>query len=176
MVRMLGRVDPESAARIMPRDQVRLLRALEVYFATGIPFSRFKSADDDWLRHFRWIGFSLMPDREMLYGKIAERVDAMLQQGWIEEVRRLLQTGADPGSKGFDAIGYREIIDHLGAEVAFPELRDRIARRTRNYAKRQMTWFRKEPGVFPLPGFGEDPGIVEQALARIRSTWCNEMV
>jgi tRNA dimethylallyltransferase len=82
----------------------------------------------------------------------------------------LLHEGADPKCKAFEAIGYREIINHLKGELTFEELSEQVQRRTRQYAKRQLTWFRKEPGIFWLHGFGDEPTILEQALLRIKES------
>ena len=168
LFRMLRRVDPESAARIMPRDAVRVVRALEVYFASGVRLSSLKPGDT-WRSRFRWIGLGLSPDRPILYDRIDRRVAQMLQQGWREEVAGLLQGSADPGCKAFDAIGYREVAAHLQGELDCDALLERIRQRTRNYAKRQGAWFRREQGISWLNGFGDDPNIERQALERIRS-------
>lgn len=172
LVRMLRRVDPASASRIMPRDRVRLVRALEVYFGSGVPFSKFKGGEDPWLHQFGWIGLGLSPDRQSLYDRINHRVGLMLRQGWVEEVRLLLRGGADPNCKAFEAIGYREVIRHLQGDITLDQLLEQVRIRTRQYAKRQYTWFRKEPGIYWLHGFGDDPEILRQAAARIDAVRC----
>lgn len=167
LVRMLQRVDCASAGRIQPRDHVRLLRALEVYFASGTPFSEFRTVADPWLRRFGWIGLGLSPERRILYDRIDHRVGEMLGRGWVEEVRQLLEAGADSNWKAFEAIGYREVVAHLQGKLPFEDLLQQVRRRTRQYAKRQLTWFRREQGIFWLPGLGDESPILEQALARI---------
>ncbi|MBI4455863.1 MAG: tRNA (adenosine(37)-N6)-dimethylallyltransferase MiaA [Acidobacteria bacterium] len=167
LFRMLQRVDAASASRLMPADRVRLVRALEVYFATGIPFSEFKLGLDSWLRQFRWIGLGLSPDRKVLYDRINRRVEEMLRHGWVEEVSRLLQAGANPDWKAFDAIGYREVIGHIRGTLTLDNVLEQVRRTTQRYAKRQYTWFRKEPGIYWLHGFGEDPEVLREAVAKI---------
>jgi tRNA dimethylallyltransferase len=167
LVRMLERVDPQSAARIMPRDRMRIVRALEVFFASGIPFSRFAGGQDQWLDQFCWIGLGLNPDRKSLYDKINCRVERMLRGGWLEEVSDLLAQGANPEWKAFEAIGYRQVVDYLRQGGDIDALVELIRQQTRNYAKRQWTWFRREPGIRWLPGFGEQPEIIATALEHI---------
>lgn len=168
LVRMLRRVDPASAGRIKPQDRVRIVRALEVYFLSGRPVSELRQGDD-WLERFRWMGFSLEPERSDLYGRIGARVRWMLENGWVEEVRRLLESGVDPSCKAFEAIGYRHVVDHLAGRLTCDQLEEQICLRTRQYAKRQMTWFRRERGLVRLEGGGEDPAVAGRVLKMLAS-------
>lgn len=143
----LRRRDPVTAERLMPRDRQRILRALEVLEVSGVPLSEWierKPFGDQGLPSLR-IGLTL--PRAILYDRIAVRVDRMLGCGWLDEVRRLLSSGLTPELPAFQAIGYRQLVRHLLGEVSLGEAVEELVRQTRRYAKRQETWFRKEPDV-----------------------------
>jgi tRNA dimethylallyltransferase len=153
----LARVDPEAAARVHPHDAGRIARALGVYEATGQPLSAWRRAQPF------GAGFGTAPasgsaavlavglawERAALYARVNDRVREMLARGWIEEVAGLLARGYDPRLKPLRAIGYAEIVQHLrpdeGERLPAETLAERIAQRTRHYAKRQLTWFRRHP-------------------------------
>ena len=162
--RRLQQLDPASAERIQPRDQVRVVRALEVYFASGRSLSSQRG-----LRHalegFRVEKLALSPPREALYTRINERVDQMFKEGLLEEVETLLAQGVPPDCKGFEAIGYRQAIQYLKQEIEYPEALALTARDTRRYAKRQLTWFRREPDLHWIQAFGHEKAALEQANA-----------
>ena len=145
--RELERVDPATAGRLHPHDRARITRALEIYFSTGRPISEFQRRQP-----FRSVPSSLLAvgiqwERAALYARINRRVPEMLEQGWVEEVRRILAMGFSPGLKPLQSIGYREISALLRGEREEQGLVEDIARRTRNYAKRQVAWFRNQPEV-----------------------------
>jgi tRNA dimethylallyltransferase len=140
----LKKVDPLTAERIHPNDHHRIIRALEVYLRTGIPFS--KSQKDQPLNSkYQTIYLFLDRNRDELYHRIENRVDQMLDQGLIEEVEELLQKGYSPQLKAMQGLGYQQINQYLQNTISFDEARNLIKQKTRNYAKRQLTWFRKEP-------------------------------
>jgi len=140
----LRRIDPETAARCHPNNLVRILRALEVWYATGSPLSSFHD------RH----GFSDAPYdalllclnlvRDELYRRIDRRVELMLDTGLVDEVRGLLQAGIPADIKPLQAIGYKEVLAHLRGDTTLEEMSEQIKRNTRHLAKRQLTWFRRE--------------------------------
>lgn len=143
----LRRGDPVTAERLMPGDRQRILRALEVLEISGVPLSewiRRKPFGDQRLPSLR-IGLTL--PRAILYDRITVRVGRMLERGWLDEVRRLLDSGLDPELPAFQAIGYRQLVRHLRGEGPLDEAVEELVRQTRRYAKRQETWFRKEPDV-----------------------------
>jgi tRNA dimethylallyltransferase len=142
----LGEVDPDAAARIEPRNGRRTVRALEVIALTGRPFSSFARAWDRYPdRHVRAAGIRMTPDA--LRARIAARVDAMLDGGLIPEVRSLVRRGFAESVTASQAIGYVEVAEHLHGRLTLDEARDRIVRRTRALARRQMAWFRRDPRV-----------------------------
>ncbi len=147
MHQRLRAVDPQAAARIAVADSKRIIRALEVYELTGRPFSVQQRVDERQLAHYNVIGFALTCPRPLLYQRIDARVEQMIRAGWVQEVRSLLDKGYDPSLPALQAIGYRHLIDyvlHGGNLSAIIEL---IKRDTRRFAKRQLTWFRRESGI-----------------------------
>jgi tRNA dimethylallyltransferase len=143
----LERRDPETAARLPPGDRQRILRALEVVEASGTPLSEHiarRPYGEERLPAYR-LGLTL--PRALLYDSIARRVARMVQRGWVDEVAGLLDGGLSPSAPAFQAIGYRELSRHLAGELDLDEALAETERATRRYAKRQMTWFRKEPDI-----------------------------
>jgi len=168
--RVLKRMDRVSAQRIAAADEQKLIRAIEVCLLARQPLSQVHQAGRMPLTGWRAIKIGLNPDRETLYERIHARVDAMLAQGWLEEVRALVQSGVPENAKPFDFIGYRELRAVLAGEMTLPEATAAIQQATRRYAKRQLTWFRKEQGVEWLNGFGDEEKVQRAALERVRAT------
>jgi tRNA dimethylallyltransferase len=167
--RILKRMDPPSAEKIAPGDEQKLIRAVEVCLLAKKPLSEVHRAGRNPLSGWRPIKIGLSPEREALYQRIPARTDAMLAAGWIEEVRGLLASGLPADAKPFDFIGYRELRAVLQGEMKLEEARASIEQATRRYAKRQLTWFRRDVQIQWLSGFGQDISIQEQALASLRS-------
>ena len=143
----LKRVDPLSAQKIPPSDRVRILRALEVFYATGRPFSALAQEHAFAQRRYPCLKIGLFLPREELYRRLDARVDKMLAAGLVEEVQALLARGFSPELKPLQAIGYRQIVAYLQGKIPFEEAVRLIKRDTRRYAKRQLTWFRADPEV-----------------------------
>jgi tRNA dimethylallyltransferase len=163
LYRLLRRMDPPSAARISPNDTQKLIRAVEICMMSGRPLSEVHRAGREPLQGYRAIKIGIQPERELLHRRIEERVHAMLGRGWPAEVAALLQRDPLFSAKPFEFIGYRELREHLQGQKTLEEAAQAIAVATRQYAKRQMTWFRKEAGVTWISGFGDDPAVVAQA-------------
>jgi tRNA dimethylallyltransferase len=161
--RWLVRVDPESGNRIMPRDIPRIIRALEVYLLTGKRLTDNFNSGRNALQGYTIHKLGLNPPREELYRRVNQRVLEMLDAGWIEEVRRLLETGISPHSQSFAALGYRRVVEYLQGSLAHEEMVRRIQADTRHYAKRQWTWFRRDPQVHWFKGFGCSAMLQEAA-------------
>ena len=166
--RLLARLDPEAAGKIAPADEQKLIRAIEVCVLARRPLSEVHRTGRTPLEGWRALKIGLMPPREALYERIHARTDAMLAQGWMEEVRGLMESGLPENAKPFDFIGYRELREVLRGKKTLEEARGAIQQATRRYAKRQMTWFRKDPGVHWFTGFGDDPHIQREALEWLR--------
>lgn len=149
--RRLERLDPASARRIAPGDVVRLVRALEVHTLTGRPLSELQCQWERPRPRFPHVLGVLIAPRELVRRRIAERTELMLGEGWVEEVRRLLERGVPPGQHCFKALGYREILRHLAGEIDQGRMRQLIVSQTHQFAKRQMAWFRRERPALWLP-------------------------
>ena len=139
--------DPVSAARISQGNLRYVLRAIEILLATGIAASARQRQGEDWTSRWRVVKLGVRPAREVLYARIASRVRRMLDTGWDAEVRRLLAQGVSPEANGFRAIGYREVAEWVTGHSDREETEQKIVAATRALAKRQRTWFAREPGV-----------------------------
>jgi tRNA dimethylallyltransferase len=166
--RILKRMDRASAEKIAPGDEQKLIRAVEVCLLAKKPLSEVHRAGRNPLRGWRAIKIGLSPEREALYQRIHTRTDAMLTVGWMEEVRGLVASGLPADSKPFDFIGYRELRAVLNGEMKLEEAKAAIQQATRRYAKRQLTWFRRDAQIHWFSGFGQDAAIQRQALTWTR--------
>ena len=156
---LLKRLDPEAARKIAPADEQKLIRAIEVCILARKPISRVHMSGRAPLEGWRALKVGLMPPREKLNERIHARTDSMLERGWMHEVQALLESGLSEDAKPFDFIGYRELRAVLRGEMALEKARGAIQQATRRYAKRQLTWFRKEAGVRWFSGFGDDTDV-----------------
>jgi len=139
--------DPVSAGRIHPNDTKRLIRALEVYYTTGTPISEFHYNSEDLPPKYNLAYFGLSMNRDKLYQKIEKRVDVMFSRGLVNEVKKLMKMGYGPQNSSMQAIGYKEIVDHLNGLYSLEEAVELIKRNTRRFAKRQLTWFRQDSRI-----------------------------
>ena len=163
---VLRRLDAESAARIHRNDAAKLIRAVEVCLLARQKISRLWQEKTEALTGFRVLRIGLDPERDALYGRINQRAREMFASGLIEETRRL-RDRYGPEAAPLRALGYKQAVQFLDGEVD-EELALRSAQQAhRNYAKRQMTWFRREPSVEWLKGFGDDSEIQQAALALV---------
>jgi len=140
----LCKIDPVTAGKISPNDEIRITRALEVYYATGTPISFYRKGIDVDYPEYEVIYLVLNPPRDILYRRIEERVDKMIQLGLVEETRHLLDMGYSPELSSLQTLGYREIIKYLKGMYDLESAVEEIKKETRRYAKRQSTWFRNE--------------------------------
>lgn len=165
--RMLERLDPAAAQRIHINDHPKLIRAIEVCLAVGRPLTAVWQSGRDPLTGYRILRIGLNPDRQLLYERIDQRAERMFSDGLVQETLTLLrQYGESP--RPFDALGYRQARKVLHGELTVPEAIASTRQAHRNYAKRQLTWFRREPDVRWLSGFGDDPAIAAQASAVVQ--------
>lgn len=142
----LKQVDPVTAARLHPNDQKRIIRALEIYEKTGKPMSAF-TANERKQSRFNVKLFGLYMPREELYNRVNKRVEKMLDEGLVDEVKRLLELGYDTHLVSMQGLGYKEIASFLKGEINFERAVYLIKRDTRRFAKRQLTWFRRDPRI-----------------------------
>ena len=142
--RRLAEVDPASAAAITPGDRQRLIRALAVAQSTGRSLSAWKADTKPLLAPDDWKGLVLEPDRNRLYASCDLRVAQMIEQGALDEVKALADRRLDPDLPAMKAVGVRELMAHLGGEASLKQAMEQTRQATRNYAKRQLTWFRNQ--------------------------------
>jgi tRNA dimethylallyltransferase len=162
--RFLRRSDPAAADRIHPNDHQKLIRAIEMACLEQTKPSEIQSRPRNPLEGFRILKLGLSPHRQALYARLNERAAQMFEHGLLEETQQLLTQGYSPASKPMQSLGYRQAADVLAATVPLATAIEDCRQKTRQYAKRQMTWFRAEPDVEWLHGFGTDVAIREQAF------------
>lgn len=150
LYRELAAVDPESAAQIHPNNVKRIIRALEYYEQTGQPISAHNEEQKEKPSPYNYAYFVLTDDREVLYERIDRRVDQMLSDGLVEEVKRLRAMGCRRELVSMQGLGYKEILAYLEGEMSLEEAIYVLKRDTRHFAKRQLTWFRREKEVIWL--------------------------
>ncbi len=144
---MLKDIDPISYKEIHPNNRKRVIRALEVYKTTGKPFSEYNAGDEFYNTEYDVHYFVLNMDREKLYERINLRVDIMMEKGLLEECIKLKEMGYTSDMQSMQGIGYKEILFYLEGKISLEEAVDMIKQGSRNYAKRQLTWFRRDPRV-----------------------------
>jgi tRNA dimethylallyltransferase len=147
LLRQLALVDPDTAQRLHPNDQVRIIRALEVYRQSGRPLSSFRDAHGFAGTSYTSLKIGLRVERDELYQRIDQRVDRMIDAGLVDEVQALLAAGYSPGLKSMRSIGYKEICAFLAGDYDLEEAVRLIKRDSRRYAKRQLTWFAREKEI-----------------------------
>jgi tRNA dimethylallyltransferase len=169
--RVLCRLDPEAASKIHANDQPKLIRAIEVCMATRAPMSElWQERGRDPLRGFRILRIGLNPPREKLYDRINVRAAQMFDDGLVAETQALLQRFGDAHEvTPMHSLGYEQVLQHLRGELSLAQAIAAAQQGHRNYAKRQMTWFRREPDVTWVDGFGDDASIEEQASTIVMS-------
>lgn len=154
----LQEIDPTSASNIHKENRKRVLRALEVHHATGVPISTWsaQSHDHSCPLHPTIIGLDFA-DRTILHQRIKKRVDIMMQDGLLDEVKKLYKSGLSDCRTASAAIGYKELLDYLQGDETLEQAKEKIVIRSRQYAKRQLTWFRRNPNIhwFNVDEYGE---------------------
>lgn len=167
---MLAKVDPESAEKIHENNVKRVIRALEFYKKTGTKISEHNEAESQKESPYNFEYFVLCDDRAKLYDKIDRRIDIMLEDGLVDEVRGLVAEGYDRSLVSMQGLGYKEIIDYLQGRCSFDEAVYTLKRDTRHFAKRQITWFKREKHVTWVNKneYESEADILEYMLERLR--------
>ncbi len=160
--RLLARVDAPSAARIQPRDEVRVVRALEVYFLTGRSLTAHFADTVSPLAGWQVLAVALTMPMSDLAPRLARRVDEQFARGLLDEIRGLLARGVPESAHPFTGLVYRQALDYLHGVRDLAATRELIVRENRRYARRQLIWFRKEANLVWFQGAGESPGTYEQ--------------
>lgn len=167
--RLLRHLDPDAARRVHSNDQPKLIRAIEVCLAARQPLTEAWKAGRDSLAGYRILRIGLDPPRRELYARIDTRAAQMFANGLIDETRFLIAKFGD-SPRAFDSLGYRQARTVLSGESTETEAIAATAQAHRNYAKRQLTWFRREPEVRWLNGFGDDPAIASLAIDLVQQS------
>jgi tRNA dimethylallyltransferase len=162
--------DPNAASRIHANDTYRIVRALEIYETTGKPMSDTQQQHQFKPQRLQTVKIGLHMEREDLYRRIDQRVDIMLDQGLLQEVKSLLAAGYSPDLKPMNSLGYRHMAAFLNNAVDWDEAVRTLKRDTRHYAKRQMTWFKADPDIVWLgpDGLTEAVSMIMAFKAAIR--------
>jgi len=166
---LLARLDPESARRIAPRDTQKIIRAIEIRALSGKSVGEIHDSGRRPLEGYKVRKIGLLPPRTELYRRINARVESMMAHGWGGEAQELMNRGMT-ATKPFQFIGYAELRRQIEHRRDPEEAVGAIQQATRRFAKRQITWFRREPDVNWLTGFGDDPDIAVAALSLARSS------
>lgn len=166
---LLARVDTASAARISPRDRKRLIRALEVYHLTGRPLTAHFAETRSPLPEYRVVPFALRIAPEATAERVARRVDAQFEQGLLDEIRAILDAGIPATAHPFTGLVYRQALEHLRGVRDEPATRELVVRENRQYSRRQLIWFRKEPDLHWIHAAGERAETVEEVARTLTS-------
>lgn len=167
--RLLQKIDATAADKLFERDYVRVMRALEYYFQTGERFSEHqpnRAEPPEFAKRIQLI--VLNPSRADLYQKINTRSEHHFEAGLVDEVKQLRASGVNDSTNALGAHSYRRVCEFLRGERSLESAIEQSKQDVRNYAKRQLTWFRREDVALWLDGFGDDPAIIERALANLR--------
>lgn len=168
MHRKLAEVDQQSAARLHPNDTRRVIRALEVYYQTGKPISEYQYTHKNNNPKYQLMMFGLNMDRQLLYNRINQRVDIMLEKGLVSEVKQLMERYGSLGT-AMQGLGYKEIVAYLNGECSLEEAAEILKRDTRRFAKRQLTWFRADNRIkwLNLEDFSDKKQVASEIAKQI---------
>lgn len=166
---MLRKVDNKSADAIHPNNVKRVIRALEYYNQTGQPISEHNTVQKNNSSPYNFAYFVLNDKRELLYERINKRVDTMFENGLIQEVKELLNSGCNKDMVSMQGIGYKEVVEYLEGKLSLDETKELIKKNTRHFAKRQLTWFRreKEVNIININEFNYDKQLILENILNI---------
>lgn len=168
---LLQQRDPQSAERLHSNDTKRIIRALEVLHLTGTPASQRQNTVDRQTMRYNAAYLALSLPRDMLYQRINQRVDLMMEQGLEQEVRRALDNGTPADALSMTSLGYRQMIQYLQGEISLEKAVELIKRDTRHFAKRQLTWFRHDPNIQWVDKEGKSEAEIEaELLQKVQQT------
>ena len=167
---ILQRIDVEAATKLQPRDSVRVMRALEYYFQTGELFSKQqpnRAEQPEFASRIRL--FVLNPPRAVLYERINKRANEHFEAGLVDEVKRLIASGVNEQGNALGSHGYRRVCEYLRGERTLESAIEKTQQDVRNYAKRQLTWFRREADAIWMDGFGDDAAVQERIIRMLNT-------
>lgn len=160
-------IDPRAANFISPNDRIRIIRALEVFMTIKRPISELQEESQKYKPPFDYKIAALTMKRKILYERIEKRIDAMFESGFIDEVKSILEMGYSPTLHSLNALGYHQVIEYLEGKKTLDEAIDEMKKLSRNYAKRQLTWFRGMKDVHWLDITGIEEQEVVESLEKI---------
>jgi len=163
----LKKVDPKTAFHLHPNDLFRIIRALEVFDSTGAPISFYREQHRFGEKPYLTLKVGLEINRDRLYRRIEERVDQMLEKGFLQEVERLMEMGYEPALKPMQSLGYKQMVQFLLKEIGWDEAVRQMKRDTRHYAKRQLTWFKADSEIH----WWDESIDREEIFLEIKSFW-----
>jgi len=163
----LKKVDPKTAFHLHPNDLFRIIRALEVFDSTGAPISFYREQHRFGEKPYLTLKVGLEINRDRLYHRIEERVDQMLEKGFLQEVERLMEMGYGPALKPMQSLGYKQMVQFLLKEIGWDEAVRQMKRDTRHYAKRQLTWFKADSEIH----WWDESIDREEIFLEIKSFW-----
>lgn len=164
----LTQIDPEAARRIHPNDELRIIRAIEVYELTGVPISKWQRAPKQRL-NYKFIKIGLWMQRKKLYRRIDERVDTLIARGLLEEAKEL-KKNLTPQMQAYKTIGYQELFHYLDGKCSLAQAIEAIKKNTRHFAKRQLTFFKRDKEIFWVDVTDKTPEqVVEEVLSHLAS-------
>ncbi len=163
----LKKIDSQTASHLHPNDLFRMIRALEVFDSTGVPISFYREQHRFGERPYLTLKIGLEMNRDMLFRRIDERVDQMLEKGLLQEVERLMEMGYGPELKPMQSLGYKQMVQFLLKETGWDEAVRQMKRDTRHYAKRQWTWFKADPEV----RWWDESADRQRIFLNIKSFW-----
>ncbi len=165
--RLLRRFDPRTASRVHPNDRPKTIRALEICILSRQPAAEIFAEGRNRLEGFAVLKIGLFPEREALYRRLEARLEQMFENGIIDETQSILDRGFPADCKPFESIGYKQALQVIRGELGVSQAIYHARMETRRYAKRQMTWFRREPDLEIFKGFGDDPATRAAVLERV---------
>jgi tRNA dimethylallyltransferase len=165
--KLLQRLDPATAARMHSNDVPKSMRALEICLLSRRPAAEVFAGGRDALTGYRVLKVGLFPDREKLVAHLEARVEKMFAEGLVAETAAILDRGVPATAKPFESIGYKQALQVVRGELSEKDAIFYSKRDTRQYAKRQMTWFRQEPGLEIVRGFGDEENVFSQVRSRV---------
>lgn len=162
-------IDRAAAEKIHPNNVKRVIRAMEYCMTTGELFSRHNETESAKISPYNFVYFVLTMDRDLLYSRIDRRIDIMLEKGLVEEVKGLLGAGCNRNMVSMQGLGYKEVIDYINGDATYDEMVYILKRDTRHFAKRQLTWFKREKDVIWLDKDKmDDDGLMDYMLTKLR--------
>lgn len=167
LIEILSEFDLVSAKRLHENNVRRVIRAIEFYKLTGVPISEHQEMTKQRQSRYNPLMFCINHDREKLYNRINKRVDMMFEEGLVEEVKRMIDMGYTKELNSMKGIGYKELIDYFNGECSIDEAKETIKQSTRRYAKRQLTWFRRDDRIIML----NPDTALETAIGEIKKTF-----